>query len=755
MPSGGGDPAIQSIAIQMRQFHPGRSPTPGAFGRQVAGLAQSLAFLLLGIPALAVDPPVSPSIEADAEYLLTTTDFMDAQFGMAVTATSADADRILVQTTGAEFAFDPADGRLVVRQRLGRVREVTRVTFLPGVLVGLQVERQGTGAVLLRNGAGTLKLRINGDSLMMLQSERALDVRCELDFSPANVRSFQGDRVMLDEWGFVGTYFATGHGQALDRIAERAVESSIARGQVWWLAVGPPRPYPWTESLTESVAWHWSMETGYPTDAQIEQWSKRASILLQQAEVMLWKDWSLRFIPRTGLAEFQRVNRTCERVGMRNIVYTSPCFFLQGTGLEAKAMNSFDNFAVTGFSPGDDRGLNWPIFLSEITKVVKEYQPDGLYFDGIYGNLVRTYLLSRKARELVGDRGLLEYHATVTPPGGGGVYLPQIDTYYTFILRGEGAQSAYTDPDYLRYFVSTYNISNSIGVLCNNNDYPLGEEYVNTLLDNNIRLHYLLGGPDDQRTQGMEKYYWPALKPDLQRRVEAQRETRQAEFLAARRETDRIMSSQMPDVPVAWQDDFRDPALSLKLPVPAPEQGLEAALPGGWRGFLSPHGEATMAGGEGSLRVESRGNTVAYLDRDLPANTIAVQCRMRADGEFGMSWGPGMVLWVGNAHTRVGLRTDDRLQTDRAGEQILYDSYPVGKWYWLRLRLEGAYVLSEVSLDGAAWNLLRVDRLGDVGGPKRLMVGKVPYDGSRTEFTDPGGTGRCEVAEVKVFAAAK
>jgi len=157
---------------------------------------------------------------------------------------------------------------------------------------------------------------------------------------------------------------------------------------------------------------------------------------------------------------------------MRNIVYTSPYYFLTGTGLEDKAMNSFDNFAVTGFSPGDGRGLNWPIFVQEIAKVMREYRPDGLYFDGIYDNVVRTYIVSRKAREIVGDGGLLEFHATGSPPGGG-VYLPQIDTYYDYILRGEGVQAEYTNPDYLRYFVSTYNISNSIGVLCNNNDYPL------------------------------------------------------------------------------------------------------------------------------------------------------------------------------------------------------------------------------------------------------------------------------------------
>jgi|GEM_PF-3216427 len=43
MPGGGGDPAAQSVAIQMKGFHPGRSPKPGAFDRHLAGLTQSLA----------------------------------------------------------------------------------------------------------------------------------------------------------------------------------------------------------------------------------------------------------------------------------------------------------------------------------------------------------------------------------------------------------------------------------------------------------------------------------------------------------------------------------------------------------------------------------------------------------------------------------------------------------------------------------------------------------------------------------------
>lgn len=709
------------------------------------------AMLLLTAAAVAAEPALSPSLEADADYLLSTTDFMNPQLGMRVEQVDTGSQRVLIRTTGAEFVFSPAANRLTISQLLGRKREAVQVAFPAGALSGLAIERKGDGAVLLRNGSGSLQLRINGDSLLMLKTRQPLELSCRVAFTPAAVHSFQHDRLMLDEWGAVGTYFATGVGKTEDHPNEKAWTCSLGADQVWWLSVGPPRPYPWEDSLKERVAWHWSMQTGYPSDAEIEQWSKHANILLQQSEVMLWKDWSLRFIPRNGIEEFQRVNKTCERLGMRNIVYTSPFYFLTGTGLESKAMNSFDNFAVTGFSPGDGRGLNWPIFLSEITKVIKEYQPDGLYFDGIYGSVVRTYLLSRKARELVGDQGILEFHATGSPPGGN-VYLPQIDTYYTFILRGEGCQQAYTDPDYLRYFVSTYNISNSIGVLCNNNDYPLDERFVNLLLDNNIRLHYLLGGPEDPRTQGMEKYYWPQLTPQLAQRVQSKQEARQAAFIAARQALEQLLSSKMPNLPVAWQEDFRDPALTMTLPQPAPQEGVEAALPGGWRGYLSPRSEGKLAATDGRLRVEAHANTVAFIERDLPPDTVAVQCRIRAQGEFGMSWGPGLLLWIGQNRARIGLRTDDRLQTDRGGEQTLYEGCKPGEWSWLRLRLEGKYVLSELSRDGTTWQALRADRVPDPSAPKRLAVGKVPYDGGHVEYQDPGGMGSCEVADVKVYA---
>jgi len=695
-------------------------------------------------------PAVSPSIEHDAEYLLTTDDFSDAQFGMAVEGVSEDGGRITVRTTGAEFVFEPATGTLRLLQRLGTAREAAVVSLGEGTLAGLKIERRSEGAVLLSAREGELRIRINGDSLLMLRDAAEREVSYRLGFPPLTVRQAGGNYLFLDEYGGVGSYLATGFAASAEPYTGAAVSRRLQPDQILWLSVAPPREYPWEESLRDRVCWHWSMQTGYPPDSDIETWSRHGNILLQQSEVMLWKDWSLRFIPRNGVEEFERVNRTCERLGMRNIVYTSPLYFLTGTGLESRAMNSFDNFSVTGFSPGDGRGLNWPIFISEIAKVMREYRPDGLYFDGIYDNVVRTYIAARKAREIVGERGLLEYHATGSPPGGG-VYLPQIDTYFNFILRGEGCQAQYTDPDYLRYFVSTYNISNSIGVLCNNNDYPLDKGFIDKLLDDNIRLHYLLGGPEDQRTQGMTRYYWPALNGGLRARVERAAAERGAAGTGIGEALRRAASSDASTLRPIYETGFADAGFRAEVD---PTKAEDVALPDGWHAYLSPHSQGSISSEAGVLRIAALGNTVAYLERPVPDDTVAVECRVRGTAECGMSWGPGLLLRTGARTFRVGLRSDARAQVDRGGSQMLYAGYPVGKWFRLRLRFVDGCALYETSEDGTTWRCLQLEYVGALDGPKSVAVGKIPYDGSHTEYTDFGGPGGCEMSEVRVLGPA-
>jgi hypothetical protein len=702
--------------------------------------------LLAGTAGFGAAEPsrLSPSIEADADYLLTTPDFMDAQFGMSVDAVEQTPSDLLVRTTGAEFVFEPDAGLLHLRQRLGAVREVATVSFPPGVLGGIRVRQKGSGAVLLATGRSRLRLRINADSLLMLKTASALSVACETHVAAGTLRQYGANVLMLDERGGFGSYVAAGPPTAPAIVDGSAIRQELAAGNVLWLSVAPPRPYDWEASFRDRVAWHWSTETGYPSDAQIQEWSRYANLLLQQSEVMLWKDWSLRFIPRFGIEEFRRVNETCARYGMRNFVYTSPFYFLTGTGLESKAMNSFDNFAETGFSPGDGRGLNWPIFLSEITKVMREYKPAGLYFDGIYDNVVRTYLITRKAREVVGDTGLLEYHATGSPPGGG-VYLPQIDTWFNFILRGEGAQSQYENDDYLRYYVSTWNISNSIGVLCNNNDYPLTEAFVGKLLDNNIRLHYLCDKPGTPRLEAMETLYWPALTPALRDRVEKAAVARAEAAKRAQAAVREAEAKGIEGLKLAFQEDFEDADFLAMAPT-------AAALPNGWRAVFSPNSQGQLKSEGGVLTITALSNTCAYLERDLPKNAVAVQGRFRCLAEGGMSWGPGLLLRVGDTWRRLNVRGDDRIGVDRADTQVLLDGYPSDTWYWLRLRLAGEVLCCEVSRDGAKWRIVRTENLGRVHGPRSLVVGKIDNGGQGVEYRELGAMGAGQVADVRVYA---
>lgn len=717
---------------------------------RISLLMASVSLFVVGlVSAQGVDtPPLSPSVKADAEYLLSTTELMDAQFGMAVEAVEENSETLTVRTTGAEFRFERRASCLHLHQRLGKSREAGRVTFPHGTLNRLKVERKGTGAVVLSSQNGAVKMRINGDSLLMLKSVSGLELSYTTSFAPGMVRQHRGNVLVLDEWGGMGSYVATGRSDAMAIWSEAKdsggpkVRYALKPDQILWLAIAPPKPFDWQASCRDRVVWHWSRKTGYPSDKQIEKWSQYGNVLLQQSEMMLWKDWALRFVPRQGPAEFERVNRTCERFGMRNIVYTSPYYFLSGTGKENRAVNSFDNFAVTGFGPDDSRGLNWPIFLAEIRRVMRDYKPDGLYFDGIYSSVVRTYLLARKARGVVGDQGLLEYHATISPPGGG-VYLPQIDTYFNFILRGENSQKTYRNEKYLRYFVSTHNISNAIGVLCNNNAFRLNEDFIAGLLDANIRLHWMPSWLSDYRQEAMNTLYWPALNDSLRLRVDTASAVRQVR-LAALRKAVRFNQALLRDVnvvlPVA-------PGVTIRASDPPATE-----LADGWRVHFGPNRESTISIGKEGIAITARENTSAYLERAIPADTVAMSCRARCLEQGGASWGPGLVLQSGDNWWRINVRSDGRIGVDRAAGQLVFGGHKQGKWHWIRLRLAGEFLLYEVSSDGVLWRSLQMDRVGPLAGDKRMLIGKVANNGGCTDYKQLGGLGKSNITAVQVFA---
>lgn len=116
---------------------------------------------------------------------------------------------------------------------------------------------------------------------------------------------------------------------------------------------------------------------------------------------------------------------------------------------------------------------------------------DGIFMDTPYEfNIPRSYQLMRLLKHSFPDL-ILYRHASAKE--GQDAYLPQIDAYADFVLTGESnyrGKNVYDDYQFLRYFVSTINISNSTAVLNKPEDVEMDSPFFSKLYDLNIKLAY-------------------------------------------------------------------------------------------------------------------------------------------------------------------------------------------------------------------------------------------------------------------------
>lgn len=454
--------------------------------------------------------------------------FPDSQRGMEVKDAAINGKGARIATTGADATVD-LEGNVLIRQRIGHAREIVTLSVEGGLEAPPVLLHRTSGLAFLQWQAPRVDLRVNGDSLFMFHFHQPTTISVKRHIGIGFQTLAASNGLILDEWGGFGMYCSDpAFGAAVNPLASPVVRYTMPSDAVLWIGICPPKPYDWDRSFRDNVVWHWSNTLGYPPDADLVRWSKEGNIVLLQSEVMLWKDWNLAFVPRLGEAEFARVRKTIHDNAMRFIVYTSPYYFLKDTPIESTAMNSFENFK--GFPSGWPEGVNIDLFMDEITRVVKQYQPDGLYFDGQYtSSAPALYALARRTRALLGEDGVLEWHSTLALAGGL-CYLPHADAYVDFILRGEGQERNYQDFDYLRYFVSGYNVSNSIGVICNNNSLPT-PEIVDRILDVNARMHTIASWLDNPQVMDVVRNNYKArLTPALREQVDRGVDKRQEEI---------------------------------------------------------------------------------------------------------------------------------------------------------------------------------------------------------------------------------
>jgi hypothetical protein len=370
-----------------------------------------------------------------------------ALMGMGIEAVEVQAGNFLILTPGAQVTLD-ADGRLRVDQRIGAQRPLLSCTLPPQLAPWRLETRTPFRSVLVSDG---LRLTIQGDSVLRFAPSRPMRLSFAGHFRPRYAQEANGNRLILDELGGCGFYGIPSRPTEPENLDAEAwhLRCHLNRFDELWVCICPPRPRdenryresiehdapPFTDDVIRAAAKHCQV---FVTHAQ---WAADAPEWCENppgsnyTHPMPWA--SARHVPDDPVA-FARQRDLAQSLGMKFIPYVSPYY------------------------------SNAPDLLAEMERVLTEYRMDGLYFDGWIGyrdDFREPYDLIRRARALLGDR-IMYLHCSSEPYGKPGVYCPFVYAYTDFILSGEAGRGDLVEDDFLRYTVSQYQISNSVGVWC-------------------------------------------------------------------------------------------------------------------------------------------------------------------------------------------------------------------------------------------------------------------------------------------------
>ncbi len=406
-------------------------------------------------------------------------------------------DEVRVTTTGATYIINKSSqGEISCYQRIGAERLVATLT-LHESLKDLAVDWSDGESCLMQqpvreSGGVGIGVRINSDSTLSIRSDLRFKATYHGEWVPEYCAVERGAFMLIDEKGGVGAYPLKwgGYGYDIPRTSVKfskdgwQISFFLQAEQRFLTSVFPPRPFEWEKSFKDRIVHHFNYPvTPYPQDDEIEEYSRYGNILVlhwwqhglrtrkgksQQSidDHIQDSPWtSFHLVPKDE-KELKRTVEKAHEVGMKVIPYMSPLYF-----------------------PGETDE-----FLREMDSIVKGYQLDGVYFDGVSSDVLQGYTIMRAVRRLLGDKVLFVHVPSyvIGEYEGDYVYCPFIDTYADYILKAEHTFTF--DWRHLRYTISGYNISNSIGFVCNYDYEPeFTRQLVKQVLKANARLSYWVG----------------------------------------------------------------------------------------------------------------------------------------------------------------------------------------------------------------------------------------------------------------------
>ncbi|NLO07672.1 MAG: hypothetical protein GX131_17770 [candidate division WS1 bacterium] len=283
---------------------------------------------------------------------------------MGLESVQADGGAHCVTTTGAEWTLDPVAGRIIGRQRIGPQREVIALTLDPAP-GEMQVLRSDETVVTLRSSL--LEIGVQCDGLLVLapQGAGSMQIRAEGLIGGEWARFELGKLQVTDQAGGVCAYpWAPGGSGLVPRYDELAGDCSEAGWTTGWalesgmllgVSIYPSRDFDWEKSFD----WQLAHTGGYPPDPALETWSRDVKLVTLHESIWAGEQPTPHVGPYVAKEpdELRRIIATCERLGMKLLVYMSPHYYVDQS-IEA--------------------------FMQQMAELREEFGFHGLFYDGVY-----------------------------------------------------------------------------------------------------------------------------------------------------------------------------------------------------------------------------------------------------------------------------------------------------------------------------------------------------------------------------------
>ena len=144
-----------------------------------------IAFGLIGAVSCVVSLAQAAGVSAPTfQELMDPNLLPEPQCGMQVESATQQDDTIRVVTTGAEITLDTTKGEVRFEQRIGHQRRVATLG-LGRQVQGAKILRSQPGLALITCERPKTTVRVNGDSLFMLQAHEPLNVAIQIHIVPA------------------------------------------------------------------------------------------------------------------------------------------------------------------------------------------------------------------------------------------------------------------------------------------------------------------------------------------------------------------------------------------------------------------------------------------------------------------------------------------------------------------------------------------------------------------------------------------